>query len=247
MVTRIHYWNCSKFADFVRGSKKPQALEWKEWDSWHKEAKRKHPIRYWIAENFLKKMQNLCCFPSDLINKIIYYYENRFISKTHCLKTGLKPGKYYELDQRILYGLFNELVEFVESEAAWMNHICSKKKKYKFKKGKCPEAGIDYFKWASRLKQEGKPTQQAISARKILKLYNWWKKRPERPDPSEASGWSDHCESKKSDSDEILFGGKASSDSKKILEKLQRIEDKYEKEDEKMLIELIKIRLSLWT
>ena len=30
---RFNYWTCSKFADFVRGEKKPFALEWGEWTS----------------------------------------------------------------------------------------------------------------------------------------------------------------------------------------------------------------------
>lgn len=244
--TRLHYWNCSSFADFLRGTKKPFALEWKEWESWHKEAKNKHPIRYWIAEEFLKKIQNLYCLPSDIFNTIRYYYENRFISKTHYLKTGLKPGQYHELDERIIHGLFNELVEFVECETAWMNQVCSKKK-YKFKKGRCPEAGIDYLKWASRLKEKNKPTPQAISAKQILKLYFWWKKRHLRPDPVDISGWSEYCEKEKTNSDDLLFGSIKTNESKKILQKLQRIENKYNKEDENMLIELIKVRQHLWT
>jgi hypothetical protein len=39
--SRIHYWSCSKFADFVRGEKKPFALEWGKWDEW----KNKRPNR----------------------------------------------------------------------------------------------------------------------------------------------------------------------------------------------------------
>ena len=39
--SRIHYWSCSKFADFIRGEKKPYALEWGKWDEWNKEQERK--------------------------------------------------------------------------------------------------------------------------------------------------------------------------------------------------------------
>jgi len=28
---RLHRWNCSKFADWIRGEKKPYALEWGAW------------------------------------------------------------------------------------------------------------------------------------------------------------------------------------------------------------------------
>ena len=39
--TRINYWSCSKFADFIRGEKKPYALEWGKWDEWNKEQRKK--------------------------------------------------------------------------------------------------------------------------------------------------------------------------------------------------------------
>jgi len=241
--TRLHYWNCSKLADFIRGTKKPYALELGGWDDWHKKAKNKQPIRYWIAENLLIKLQNLFYFPCDKFYEIKYYFKNRFISKTHYLKTGLKPGKYHELDERIIYGLFTELEEFVECEIAHMHKFYSKNK-YVFKKGRCPKSGIDYLKWSSRLKEKNKPTTEAISAKKILKLYYWWKKRSLRPDPTDASGWSEYCEREDSDTFREV---KNNEESRKILQKLRMIENRYDKEDENMLIELIKIRKHLWT
>ena len=44
--SRIHYWNCSRFADFIRGEKKPFALQWGKWDEWKKEQRKKRPIRF---------------------------------------------------------------------------------------------------------------------------------------------------------------------------------------------------------
>jgi hypothetical protein len=251
---RVNYWSCSKFADFVRGTKKPYALEAKDWKKWHKEAKEKHPLRYWMAEKLLKKLQNIVYLPSDIYNSIKNYIDNRFITKTHCLKTGLKPGKYYELDDRILYALFNELTEFVEIETAHMfSHALKNKGKYKFKKRRCPQAGIDYLKWASRIKENNKPTLQAVHARAILRLYNWWKKRPNRPDPIQASGWDKFCETHKEEDlgffpeHPVVDDLNSYKERRKILRKVIQIEEKYEKEDTKMLIELIQIRKSLWT
>jgi hypothetical protein len=248
---RIHYWSCSKFADWIRGSKKPTALTIEEWDVWKKENKAKRPFRFWLSDTFLTKLQNFFCFPKDIYNEFRHYYENRFVSKTHYLKTGLEPGSYHELDTRIMYGLFNELVEFVEGEQAWLNHISHKEKKFKFKNGKCPEAGLDYLDWAMSLKYDssygmtkkdkdfGKPTPQAVAAKKTLELYKWWKEvRPNRPDPMETSGWSDYCSNK---------GDYTKRKSNSMLKKLTKIEESYNKEDEDMMIELIKIRKSLWT
>lgn len=232
---RPHYWSCSKIADIIRGTKKAKALTSEEWGEWRKQASLKHPIRYWIAEECLDKLQNFFYFPSDVYKSIKFYCRNRFIDKTHCLKTGLKPGSFYELDQRILYGLFNELVEFVEIDIAVKQNWYSNKKKYKFTKGRCSEAGLDYLKWASRLKSNRRPTDQAVAAKTTLKLYNWWKCiRPNRPDPYAISGWDDYHSSNNE------------KDKKNALNKLGRIENKYQQEDEQMLIELIKIRSYLW-
>ena len=249
--TRINYWSCSKFADWVRGEKKPYALPHEEWEEWRNKQKSERPFRFWISDTVLNKIQHFFLSPSDIYNEIKYYYRNRFITKTHCLKTGLEPGSYHELDERILHGLFNELVEFIEVEKAWLNHIYHKEKKFKFKNGRCPEAGLDYLNWEISLKWDedsgfnkddkeyGEPTPQATVAKKTLKLYEWWKNtRPNRPEPMEESGWNNYYFNKdKYTREEVSL----------ISEKIQEIEEAYENEDEEMMIELIKIRRSLWT
>jgi hypothetical protein len=73
-----------------------------------------------------------------------------------------------------------------------------------------------------------------------------------RPDPYDASGWTDYCDSLRN-----KFGdnwiGRSSKDkvtkvqSDKARKLLDKIEKAYEKEDEQMMIRLIKIRESLWT
>ena len=113
---RYNYWSCSKFANFIRGTPKPWALEWDEWEDWRKTAKEKHPWRFWLAEEGLNKLQNFFFFPYDVWSSWKYYYKIRFRDKLHYLKTGFKPGEYYDLDERILYALFNELKIFVEKK-----------------------------------------------------------------------------------------------------------------------------------
>jgi hypothetical protein len=254
--TRINYWSCSKFADFIRGEKKPYALEWGKWEEWKKEQKRKRPIRYWLAEEGLSKLQDFVMFPMDVYDEIKYYINNRWITKTHYLKTGLEPGHYYELDYRILHGLFNELVDFVEIEYAHLAKWSLKKgtKNYKFKHGRSVEAGLAHLDWACSLKYDkswgvnkkdpkyGKPSSQAISAQKIKELYLWWKDRPNRPEPMDVAqlSWNQETE-------DSLMDGKITRKELSQFKKLEKIEADYEKEDTKMLIELIKIRKELWS
>lgn len=236
--SRINYWSCSKFADWIRGTSKPFALEWGAWDKWHEKAKTKHPVRYWLADEFLDYLQDIANLPIDIYHTIEVYIRNRFIDKIHYLRTGLEPGEYYDLDWRILNGLFNELVIYVESELAH-SMTYQKDKKYKFVRGRCKQAGLDHLDWAMNLsmnedcgiqpddKDYGKPTAQARAAKKIYELYNWWLDREYRVDPY------------------TLFTKE--KDGKNYYRKIGKMEDDYDKEDTKMLIELIKIRGSLWT
>lgn len=249
---RIHPWCCSKVADFIRGEKKPFALEWHKWDEWHKDIQQRKPLRYWLSEKGLKILENIVYYPCDLYHTIEIYIRNRWIDQTHVLKTGLKPGEYYEFDYKVLYGLFNELSDYVEEELAGMQ-TWNNDKKYKFVKGKCPEAGLDYLEWACGLKYDdaygmgkkdkhyGKPTHQAISAQKVRELYEWWKiTRPNRPDPHVVAKYED-------ETTDSLFSGKISAKQRAKLNKIQKIEDQYDKEDTNKLIELIKIRREIWT
>lgn len=235
---RFDYWSCSNFANLIRGTTKPPALGWDEWEVWRQESKKKHPYRYWVAEKVLNFLQDIVNIPMDIYHTIQVYVRNRYIDKLHYLRTGLKRGEYYDLDHRILHGLFNELVIYVESELA---HIMKAypERNYKFIKGRCKQAGLDYLNWAGQLKLNedygfnpddedyNKPTAQAIGSQKILELYNWWLDRDYRVSPYD------------------LFTKE--KDGKYYYRKIDEMENKYDEEDTEKLIELIQIRSSLWT
>lgn len=236
----MDYWSSSKFANWIRGSEKPWALGWQEWETWHKNAKDKHPYRYWIAEEFLRKLQDFVNLPMDIYHTIQVYIRNRWIDKVHYLRTDLTPGEYYDLDTRILHALFTELTDLVEVEYASMQKYNKEEHNYVFKKGRCALAGLDYLNWAGRLKYDehmgfnpedefiyNKPTPQAEAAQTTLELYNWWKNRDNRPDPYE------------------LFTKE--KDGPQYYLEIDDMEQKYEQEDTDMLIKLITIRGSLWT
>ena len=236
---RIRYWNCSELANWIRGSDKPYALEWGEWDEWENEQKKQRPIRYWLSDTFLKRLQDIVCFPIDVYHTVKIYIRNRYIDKIQYLHTGLKPGEYYDLDHRILHGLFNELVDFVELDLAHLSKW-NKDKKYKFVKGRCQEAQDDYFKWANHLKHQGWLTEQAKASRKIQKLYEWWKyERPNRVDPFSCSEFSYDIEN--------ILDNKQIKQKQKDLKRAYYLEKEYDDEDTRMLIELIKVRKHLWT
>jgi hypothetical protein len=278
MAHHTNYWSCSPFADWVRGTPKKGALTSDGWAEWEDEAKRYHPVRYWLAEEGLGYIQDFITWPVRKIYDVKYYINNRWVTRTHSLTAhsrDIKPGAWCDVGNRFLPCLFNELVDFVEVESAW-SHIAWGDKEarakydppfyatgwFRWRTWRCPQAGIDHLDWAMTLTNTdwcgpehpdyGKPTGQALRAKEIKELYTWWTvDRPARPDAYEVSGWTDYCEKSRELNDGRLFGGKSTPELKKLSNKshklLQKIEDTYEKEDEAMMIRLIKARDSLWT
>lgn len=138
MPQRGNYWSNSFFANwmlrtFAKGAvPKPESATLKEWKEWRKSTQTDSPIVYWFVEELLDKLQNFINYPYDKLCDARYYLYNRFIDKKHYLKTGLKPGQWYEMDTRLLHGLFTELVDFVEIENAWHHVICDNEARSKF-------------------------------------------------------------------------------------------------------------------
>jgi hypothetical protein len=277
---RNNYWTCSKFADWLRGTTKLKCGTSDEWHDWETQAKKDYPVRHWLAEEGLDYLQNFIMAPIDLLYSVKYYINNRWVTRTHSLTAhprDIKPGQWCDVGHRFLPCMFNELVDFVEVELAWW-HIAwdsDGRDKYKapfwatgwfrWRTWRCPQAGIDNLKWQMELTLDkeypdqdipadkvGKPTPQAVRAREVYDLYKWWEEvRPLRPDPHEASGWSEYCEKQRELNDGRLFGSKTTPELKKMsnrsLKLLHKIEAQYQREDEQMMIRLIKVRDALWT
>ena len=220
MAQRAHYWSCSKFADWLRGTAKPGAQTSEGWRKWRKQARTAHKFRYWLAEEGLDMIQNALWWPVDKIYDVKYYINNRWVTGTHCLTAAphlIPRGEWRDVGNRFLPCLFSELVDFVEVETAWSNIAWDKeaRKKYnppfyawgwfRWRTWRCPEAGIEHLKWAMTLtneewleddkKHEAGPTHQAKNAKEVFELYTWWKEvYPNRKDPHDLSGWTDWCE-----------------------------------------------------
>jgi hypothetical protein len=279
MAQHTHYWSCTPFADWVRGTNKLKMGTSEEWDEWHTQATKAHPVRYWIADTALDHLQDFVTWPVRSLYDIKYYVNNRWVSRTHSLTAhaqDIKPGQWQDVGNRFLPCLFNELVDFVEIETAW-SHIAWGDEKdaakynapfwakgwWRWRTWRCPQAGLDHLDWAMSLTNSdwcepdhpeyGKPTLQALRAKEIKELYLWWTTvYRNRPDPHDASGWTAYCElSRLANGGKLNWGEDKTPELKKASKlahkELQRIEKAYEKEDEAMMIRLIKARDSLWT
>jgi hypothetical protein len=283
MAQHSKYWSCSPFADWLRGTKKLSAGTAEQWDDWTTAAQMKHNFRYWLAEEGLSHLQDFVTWPIRKIYSVKYYINNRWVTRTHSLTAhpkDIKPGDWCDVGNRFLPCLFNELVDFVEVELAWW-HIAwadpAEKAKYnapfyatgwfRWRTWRCPQAGLDNLDWQRSLRHNvddgwqegdpniGKPTPQAVKAQEVLDLYRWWKDvYPNRPDPHDASGWTEYCDRKRQEHGETGLNFFKESKNPELralgdaaLKKTTEIEQAYDDEDTEMLIRLIKVRHGLWT
>lgn len=271
------YWTCTAFADWIRGTMKPKAASGDEWITWRRDAKKNHPVRYWLAEEGLDYIQDFITWPVRKLYDIKYYINNRWVTRTHQLTAhhrDIRPGSWCDVGNRFLPCLFNELVDFVDIELAWWHIVWASREDrakyrppfwatgwFRWRIWRSKQAGLDNLAWQMSLTNKdyiaedhpdyGQPSPQAITAREIRDLYIWWtEERPRRVDPMEASGWSAYCDRRRqSDPENWIFMGLGDNreNTDHMHKIMQELEAKYEAEDETMLIRLIKIRNSLWT
>lgn len=278
------YYSGSKPFEWLRKTlkiNKPVALGWGEWDKWDAALKRQRPVAYFLTETLPDWLELPARWIVDPIHSAKYYLVNRFVDKRHMLKTKLPPGKWHEFDTRILHGMFEEFIDFVEIESAWHHLLWSDKEtrsKYnmpwyyniyllRWRTWRCPEAGLAHYLWASELRWTedevgpdsevlGQLTLQAVAAQEVLALYHWWKDvRPHRGDAWDATGFRDHwnqMNEKYGEDDWLLSNDKPTSAEeqnryRELSDATHALEQKWDDEDQEMMIRLIKLRKNLWT
>ena len=246
---------------------KPKFFSLQQRFIWEKEFHKQHPIVYFFTETLPFALRIPSLTVSNCFHKICGYVRLRFISKSHIIRTNLTPGKYHTLDEKILHGMFTALVDYVElveKSDRWTDD--DKMQKFRIPRyrtyfpfnlfdWRSAEAGVEHLKWEMSLLD----TETENYAQEIMLLYVWWKEiYPNRQEPNVASGFSDfliRMEDKYSDLMTSYLGGgpispkqtKEEVEEHKALRQLaQEIEDNYLREDEEMLIRLVKIRNRLW-
>ena len=219
-----------------------------------------HAVKYYINNRYITHTHCLTAHPSDIKPGQWRDVGNRFLP---CLFNELRDFVEIELAWWHLAWSPEERPKYNMPwwAVGW----------WRVRTWRCPQAGLDNLDWQSKLvwREEeckpgsdlvGKPTYQAEKALEILALYKWWTEvYHNRPDPHDASGWSAYCDLKRKIANEDGRDGFSAMFSEKgetkelrkmadvALKKLRKIEEQYEKEDEAMMIRLIKIRNSLWT
>lgn len=259
-----NYWSCTKLADYIRGNTKPQVASASKWIDWEESAKESKPVRYWLAETGLDSLQEIVYSPVTAVAAVRSYVSNRFISCAHACTASpqdITPGSWCDTGYRFMPCMFNELVNFVETEIASVHYSSlSKEDRNRFEKPRMfrtwrsPSAGVEKLALDSLVlnkeiidnapddPHKDELSQFAIRSKEVLDLYLWWTEvYRNRPDPydtvSQELGVKPTLDML--DYDEAIV--------REWSKRVAAIEQCYDNEDEEMLIRLIKIRKWLWT
>jgi hypothetical protein len=169
------------------------------------------------------------------------WFRYRTYDKYHIVNTGMEPG-YADVTERMLHVNFNMLKDFVEIEKAHMWNWCEQPT--------MEQPGVSHLIWEMGL--EGtQDNGQAENAREIYELYDWWTNDREYREDADKDWDAYHDAMIKEHGEDSFF----TEDNTKELTKLRdkwlktssKLEKKYTKQDEQMLIRLMKIRNALWT
>lgn len=221
------------------------SMNWSKWELYDERIKSSFPIRWFISEtlpNFYRR---------KIVNrwhKTRNWVRYRTTDRYHVVKLEIKPG-YTDPCNRLLEANFQILKDFVEIELASMQLACDSPSKSDTRLGvldhfkdifnkarrkniRNPEAGLRYLNW--EIEESG--GRQAVNAAEKKALYLWWTiDRPNRfklyEDPH--LGWSRQ-------GDVLVKGDNAD------YQMIHSLEDFYIKQDQEMLLRLVKIYSSLW-
>lgn len=239
----------------------PDFLDMDGWNDFEDKFKKEAPVRYIIKYAIVRRIEHLF----HRLDRITWNLRYRFVNKYHLVNTNLAPG-YHEIDRRMLHANFELLVDFVEIECAnmatafdaearkkalgWRWHLPPLLRPAEFRSR---ELGMKHLEWETTLASPAlneieRSLDQASKAVQIIILYTWWKdaypnrKELEAPDaPNDGVGLRFlSAKWKKANPECSAAFSQWSRDS------FQQEQD-WDKEEEEMLIALMKIRKGLWT
>ena len=158
-------------------------------------------------------------FPVKHIVDLKNYIRHRLTTNHHLIKTKLPKGRWYDTDTRMLYGMMNLLMQYIEEEK--------------------PFEIIDWDndEWHRNARDE------------MIAIRDWqlnYDNRCKEIDQA-LTEWSDAKFGKDDNSDMLeRLNEKNTPETEALFERHSQLEDKLLKEEE-MLIRLVKIRNYLWT
>lgn len=183
---------------------------------------------------------------------------------------SLERGQYWEIDTRMLHGMFDLLVEYVEEQCAWMWNVTRdeyrkgswvlKKRLKNLSDEEKRDYGIKWLQFQNDYQVNEVKASRPTWAEEAITLYRWWTEdRPRRPDPYEY--WKYEKEpGREVVRDGVTFYKWGSITNLSWYPEWEHdprtdpfewdpidVEEAYYEEDNEMLKRLIDIRNGLWT
>lgn len=189
-----------------------------------------------------------------ILRTYVRQFVYKFIINPNNVMYSRLPRAYYDKDVIMLHANFETLVDFVEIELANMWAISNNRGNKSFFDFMFPESnrsaadGKSQLAWEMSLPEE-ENKDQVKTAKEIAALYDWWKNdRPKRKDPYEDyhNEYSSQMIANFDENGNFVLKP-ISRKQAAALRKAYKEEERQHKEDEKMLIRLMKIRRCLWT
>lgn len=217
--------------------KRPVALQWGEWNKWHKSTKAKHPIQYFFRETvdgkFRRIRMKITSFKWAILHRI--HPKHRY----HVVKVrSLKPG-YHDPSELILHASFDMLSQYAERRLMGSG----------IKGTKWDQCDIDHF---SDDKSYNSFLNQIDKEADIIALRNWWvNDRPNR-EKYEKDLIDGHPPAPAGIEDDMWIFDERLKDTEEYKRyrewsnKLSELDEKWEKEDQEKLKELVDLRNHIW-
>lgn len=256
---------------------RPNSFTWGSYKKWNKDLEECQPFAYFLVETLPDLLEWIPEHTIDYVNSVRYYVTNRINNShrlNSTLEKG-KYHEFSERLLYSAFDSFVTFIEAEEAamHIAWREEKDIKKYNVPFwsrywifrwgKAWRCEEAAIDHLKWEMTLDQPDPSDPhhtmneyQAVTAREKMSLYTWWKHiRPQRGESWDVTGFRkfwDEMDAKYGSNWIGLSGtSKMTPTELRKYNKLQKesdeLEERWEDEDEAMLIRLVKIRKALWT
>lgn len=242
----MSYWCNSKFADVLRGTTKLDYGTDAEWNKWHITAKQQHPIRYWLAEVALDKLDDAVHYPVRAFDRFLYYLKYRFVRKSHALTARSLRGQYTTYGGKIFTCIFEEFANFIEIDcASQIREDLTLFERLPIIRRiiviRDPVAGLEHCKWSAEVNQNdhGRAMLTAIE------LYKWWTlDYQKRKDPYEE--WHAYQDQFRDDSINLYPMIKMDAEANRLRTAAIALQQRYIQEDNEALLKLLSIREHLW-
>jgi len=237
----------------------PEIASIEEWDNWATKAQN-NKIRWFLTETLPDYLSFRFLWPYERIGRKL---KNKYVRKYNLIHIhSLKATEYYGAGDRLMHGMFQLLADLVELEKAQQQIVWGNESVTGYiAKGKDrkPEMGVKRLDWEIALGKKG-GVNQSKNAKQIKALYIWWTvTRVNRVEPIDVKGtmgistneYYDDMRLENKKSIATIFNEMVHDKDKdpELYESINKAcndaEEEYEKEDEKMLIRLVKLRKNL--